>query len=358
MVKFEVVTEGKTKFYVSKGKISKKLPVFYNPAKDFDRDLSVLLVKETGKKTVLDLLAASGARGLRLAKEAKCKVHFNDINSEAVKLIKRNLKLNKLRATVTNERADRLLTCLEKKFSFIDIDPFGSPINYIYQAIPKIEKNGILAVTATDTAPLYGVYPKTCLRKYGSCPLHVNFGHEIAIRILAKAVIEIAAKQNICLIPIFSHATMHYYRIYFQASRSHVEKVIDKIGFIYYCRKCKNRFATKFEHREKCSCGNKLEFAGPLYIGNLWNTELIEKMNNNELKHKHFLETIAEESKIEVPYYFETDEFGSAEPRIEEIIKKLKSEGFNASRTHFSGKGIRTNANFEQIKKIIEKIIS
>lgn len=360
MPKFETVAEGKTKFYVSKGKISRKLPVFYNPAKEFDRDISVILVKALGKKKVLDLLAASGARGLRLAKEAGAKVLFNDINSEAVRLIKRNLKLNKIKAKVTNERADKLLTSMKEKYDFIDIDPFGSPITYVYQAIPRLEKDGILAVTATDTAPLYGVYPRTCFRKYGSYPMHVNFSHEIAIRILAKAVIEIAAKQNICLMPIFSHATQHYYRIYFQASRSNVGRVLENIGFIYFCRKCRKRFATKFLHKESCSCGNKLDWAGPLYVGNLWDTKLIEEMIKHDkdkfinfLKNKHmqFLETVLEESKIDVPCFYETDEFGKIEQRINEVIEKLKKSGFKASRTHFSGKGIRTNAGIEQIRK-------
>lgn len=362
-MKFEIVTEGKTQFYVALGKISKKLPVFYNPAKEFDRDISVIFLKATGKKFVLDLLAASGARGLRLAKEAGAKVWFNDINPEAFKLIKKNVKINKIKPIgITNKPADNLLISLERKFDFIDIDPFGSPINYVYQAIPKIGKNGILAVTATDTAPLFGVYPQTCFRKYGSFPLHVNFGHELGIRILAKAVIEIAAKQNVCLTPIFSHATQHYYRIYFKASPSYVKNVLENIGFIYFCRKCKNRFATKFEHKEICTCSNKLEFAGPLYIGNLWDIKTVEEMlkqcknkfiNILKAKHSKFLQTINSEAKVGAQCFYETDEFGKAEPKINELIEKLQKAGFKASRTHFSGKGIRTNAQYEEIKKFL-----
>lgn len=348
-IKFETVTEGKTKFYVSKGKISKKLPVFFNPAKESDRDLSVLLLRATGKKTVLDLLAASGARGLRLAKEAGAKVWFNDINSSAVKLIKKNAKLNKIKPLgISNKRADELLTGMREKFDFIDIDPFGSPITYVYQAIPRLEKDGILAVTATDTAALFGVFPWTCFRKYGSFSLKTPFSHELALRILAKAVIEIAAKQNISLKPIFAHATLHYYRIYFQASRSFVEKVLKDIGFICYCSKCKKRFVAKFGEWQKCKCGNKLSFAGPLYLGNLWDAELVNKMNLAQEKLKwgtrytRFLKLLGEESKINVPFYYESFEF-KKEKRIEEMINELKGKGFKASRTHFSGKGIRTN---------------
>jgi tRNA (guanine26-N2/guanine27-N2)-dimethyltransferase len=386
-MKYEMITEGRTKLYVSLGKISKKLPVFYNPAKEFDRDISILFLKATGKKKVLDLLAASGARGIRLAKEADAKVWFNDINNEAVKLIRRNVKLNNIKPLgISNKRADEFLATAKENFDFIDIDPFGSPITYVYQAIPRLENDGILAVTATDTAPLFGVYPWTCLRKYGSFSLKTKFSHEIGIRILAKAVIEIAAKQNISLKPIFAHATQHYYRIYFQSRRSHTKEVLQNIGFIYYCQKCKRRFATKFEMHEKCKCGNKLSFAGPLYIGNLWDSKLIEKMiapinlakavleetkgdisieevlegkkkskaaneiiknvtydNMLKLKHGGFLNRLLEESKINVPYYYEAEELGMEGKKIDEIVKELKKKGYKASRTHFSGKGIRTN---------------
>jgi tRNA (guanine26-N2/guanine27-N2)-dimethyltransferase len=230
---------------------------------------------------------------------------------------------------------------MREKFDFIDIDPFGSPITYVYQTIPRLAKDGILAVTATDTAALFGVFPMTCFRKYGSFSLKTPFSHELAIRILAKAVIEIAAKQNISLNPIFAHATLHYYRIYFQASRSYVEKVLKDIGFIYYCSKCKNRFATK-EHREKCKCKNKLSFAGPLYLGNLWDSKLVAKMLKLDKKHEKFLKTLLAESKVPVPFYYESSEF-KKEKKIAEMIAEIKKKGFKASRTHFSGKGIRTN---------------
>jgi len=355
MPKFETVTEGKVKFYVSKGKISKKLPVFYNPAKEFDRALSVIFLKATKKKTVLDLLAASGARGLRLAKEAKAKVTYNDISKEAIAVLKKNLKLNKLPVkNVFNMTANNFLGQCHDKFDFIDIDPFGSPILYVFNSIKRIDKNGILAVTATDTAPLFGVFKWTCFRKYGAFPLHSPIGHEVGIRILAKSIIEMGAKWNISLIPIFSHVTQYYYRIYFQASRAHLQKLLEKIGFIHYCSKCKKRFSSGFTFPEKCSCGNKLQSAGPLYLGNLWDTKVINEMQKqtNDEKILGFLGILEAESKIDVPYYYETEDFFKIEPKIEEVIAKI-GKHFPVSHTHFSQKGFRTTANFEEIRKIL-----
>ena len=342
----KIFEEGKTKIKAPEGKVTKKLDIFYNPDKEFDRDISVLFLKATKKKKVLDLMAASGARGIRLAKEANADVWFNDISSNAIELIEENLKINNIKPLkITNLRADELLVTTKEKFDFIDIDPFGSPITFIYQAIPRLEKNGILAVTATDTACLFGVFPWTCFRKYGSFSIKTEFSHEIALRILAKAVIEIGAKQNVSLVPIFAHSTMHYYRIYFQKIRSFVkENVLENIGFIYYCEKCKKRFSEKFKMKEKCVCGNELKFTGPIYVGNLWNTELIEKMIDvdEEKNHDKFLKTVLEESKINIPYFYKIYELNKNK-KIKNIIKDLKEKGFQASRTHFCGDCIKTN---------------
>ena len=362
-MKFSEIKEGKAKLFVSKGpKISKQLPVFYNPEKEFDRDISVLLVKASKKKKVLDLLAASGARGIRLAKEAGCKVWYNDVSKQAIKVLKKNLKLNKLekKSHVTNMTANRYFGRSIEKFDFIDIDPFGSPMNFVFNAVMRLDKQGILAVTATDTAPLYGVFKYKCMKKYGSVPYHTKTAHELGIRILAKAVIELGAKWNVSLIPVFAHATKHYYRIYFQFKRSHVDQLMKKIGFIHFCEKCKHRFATGFNFQQKCECGGRLQSAGPLWLGNLWDAKLIKDMIAVQenlkwgTKHNKFLKTLINESKINVPLYFETKEFLKIEPKMEKIIKKIKSKGFKVSKTHFSNKGIRTNATIKQLKSLFK----
>ena len=51
-------------------------------------------------------------------------------------------------------------------FDYIEIDPFGSPTDFLESSIVRLSRRGILAVTATDTAPLCGTYPNTCKRKY------------------------------------------------------------------------------------------------------------------------------------------------------------------------------------------------
>ncbi len=161
------IKEGEVSIEIPKSETIYDASVFYNPEMEFNRNISVSAVSllKDSFRNGCDLLSASGIRGLRYIKESGIDCHFNDINRDATKLIKKNLKKNKIKADVTNKDANLLLR--ESKFGFIDIDPFGSPIHFIDSAVRSLPSKGLLAFTATDTAPLAGTYPKKSLRRYG-----------------------------------------------------------------------------------------------------------------------------------------------------------------------------------------------
>ena len=72
----------------------------------------------------------------------------------------------------------------------------------------------------------------------------------------------------------------------------------------------------------------------------------------DDVKIKMFLQTIYEESKVDVPYHFLTEEFMKKEEKVDKIIEKLKKKKFQAARSHFSGKAIRTNATIKDLLRI------
>ena len=87
--------------------------VFYNPVQEFNRDLSVLVLREyvhsvlAQKKpnteiTILEPLAASGLRTIRFMKEVPEIQHAvaNDLEKEAVNMMNDNLKINDLTSKV------------------------------------------------------------------------------------------------------------------------------------------------------------------------------------------------------------------------------------------------------------------
>ena len=158
--------------------------VFYNPKMRFCRDLDMLVFRSLNSHEYLDALAASGVRGIRAALEAEYQPIFNDWDRNAVETIKRNLKLNNIDAEVHNRDATILMR--ERKFYHIDLDPFGSPSEFIDSACFSTLK--YLSITATDTAALCGSATLSGLRKYSSFAKKTEYYPEVGVRMLIGKV--------------------------------------------------------------------------------------------------------------------------------------------------------------------------
>lgn len=361
------IKEGKIEIYYYPGEISKKTKVFYNPDMRFNRDISVSALKVfqrniKRKLTVMDVLAGTGIRGLRYSKEVKGinKVILNDLNPSAIKLIKKNIKLNKIKnAELYQKDANVLLSEYKYLIDFVDIDPFGSPIQFLDSAARAVSNKGFLGITATDTGPLCGTYPRTCFRRYNSKPLRVDIKKEIGLRILISSIVKECSKYDKGFIPVLCLSKRHYFRVFgrIDKRKSGAEKALDNIGYILYCNKCGFRSFSK-EILEKCeNCNSKLDYAGPLWIGNIFEKSFCKKMyeNNKNEESRKFLEIVKEESKFNFLWYDLHDLSKKTKkeiPRTEDLIKKLRKKGFKATRTHFSGSGIRTNAKIKNIKNL------
>jgi tRNA (guanine26-N2/guanine27-N2)-dimethyltransferase len=176
----DLIKEGTTELLVFHKKTSTKGPStkddqpFYNPAMELNRDVSMLVYQWLidsfdAPVHLLDGLAASGARGIRLACELSgdFDVSINDWNDESYHLIQQNIQRNPDKKIVIYQK-DLNVLLAERRFHSIDIDPFGSPVHFIDSAARSIYNKGIIACTATDTAALCGVFPKVCYRRYGA----------------------------------------------------------------------------------------------------------------------------------------------------------------------------------------------
>ncbi|MBW3004501.1 tRNA (guanine(10)-N(2))-dimethyltransferase [Candidatus Woesearchaeota archaeon] len=356
--------EGSCSFYASVGKISKELPVFYNPEMKLNRDISILLLKSIPDKDlrILDLLAGSGIRSARFIKElpaSKIKeVTVNDNNQESFKLIKKNLKLNKVRAKVFNKDANELLINSEG-FDYIDVDPFGSPNPFLDSAVKRLSRNGILAVTATDTSALCGSYISSCKRKYWAAPLRNYMMHETGIRILIRKVQLVAAQYDKALEPIFSHSTRHYMRVYFRCvkSKTAVDKILNNHKYLLFCNKCLEIIVHP-QNKEVC-CKKAMAWAGPLWTGQLWDRKLLlsmlKKLDKENPALLNLISIINAESKINVPYFFSVPlickHLKKSCPKQESILRIGKS-----AQTHFALDGIRSKINIKKLKKFIQAL--
>ncbi len=346
------ITEGKAKISIPAAeKISKQMPVFYNPVMKHNRDISILLLNSLDKKDmqIADPLAASGIRAIRFILELDKKIveniSINDNNKNFKKIINNNLKANKIKITnkliIKNEDANLFLVN-STGFDYIDIDPFGTPNPFLDNAVKRLSREGILAITATDLSSLAGTYPDVCKRRYWAVPMRNELMHEIGLRILIRKIQLIGAQYEKSLIPIFSYFKDHYFRIFFQCSKGKkdVDKIIEEHGFF--------------------------EGAGPMWLGRLWDKNLVDKIysnflrNNNDKELDSFLKTIKEESPINNVGFYDVHKIIKRNkikkiPKKELLIEKIKGLGYMAAGTHFNVQGIRSDISLEKITNIIKK---
>ena len=127
---------------------------FLNPKAAISREISIAFVKSLAKKTtcVLDTTAATGIRGIRYCLEDGIRdLTLLEINANAYKAMRRNLKFNGVKATALNTSVQEFANTCNKQFDVIDLDPFGGVAPYIYDLM-KISRDGThLIATATDT---------------------------------------------------------------------------------------------------------------------------------------------------------------------------------------------------------------
>ncbi len=347
----------------SRGPGTYKKGVFFNPVMEFSRDVSILVMREFVKKRktkLLDGLAGTGARGVRIGNEVKGNFHMviNDHNPVALELIEKNIILNSLKnCEAKKKKMNSLLS--EEDFDYVDIDPFGSPVQFIDSSLQAIRTNGMIALTATDTAPLCGTYPKTCLRRYGSKPLKTIFSKEIAARILVGHCVRLAAKYDIALTPILSFFVDHYIRVHFKVKKGakRADKALEKIGYTIYDP---NTGEDKLTSDISEKMGNA-RVSGPMWVGNLHEKSFLKKFElDNSLgtakRLGKFLDLWLEEANMP-PFFYDINEIASITKTstlpITGMLEKLKEHGFSASRTHFSPTGVKTDADIKEIKRLV-----
>lgn len=341
-----VLSEGRAVFCAFTAEVvSKDLPVFYNPAMEMNRDITIMLLNSIPDKdlNICDLLAGTGIRTIRFLLELEkgkiSSLTSNDANPRFPALLKKNLALSKLSSAslvrskkliIKNDDANDLLLS-STGFSYIDIDPFGTPNPFLDSACKRLARDGILAVTATDTSALCGTYPRACERKYWSIPRHDYLMHEAGLRILIRKVQLIAAQYEKALIPIYCYDHEHHVRVFFRATKQ--KTAVDGILRMH----------------------GMWDGSGPLWTGPLWDAGLSQRIARAAAgPAASICSLIAAESRVPVMGYIDLHELGIGDlPRTEDLVESIKSKGFLASRTHFSGSGVRTTMPMDRVERLL-----
>jgi tRNA (guanine26-N2/guanine27-N2)-dimethyltransferase len=360
--------EGATRLLVPPASLTRDppptAPVFFNPAASLNRDVSVAITSATDGVSFCDSMCGVGARGLRIANEVERieNVTMVDFNSEALGAAKRSAAMNgvKRKCKFSDSETDSYLYSRfgsGKKFDYVDVDPFGSPVRQIQAALSSVSDGGIVSMTATDTAVLCGVYPRVSKRRYGSVSLKNHFGHETGLRILAAAVAREGAKLDVGIAPVFAHSTRHYLRVFARvvAGPTEADETIQKIGCLSWCPSCGETGTHDFEAKTCSNCGKKVRTAGPLWVRNLTDPTIVRRAARaaTELGLTSAAKLINSLVGVDEfpPWSFSIDAASSTLRVVtapETKIRQLLEEGgWRVTRTPFEKTGLKTDAPYD-----------
>lgn len=389
------VREGRTEVYVPDPQTYKKsrdeywtsLPAFYNPLAEITRDVSVLAVRAyadlTGAEVVyVEALAGTGIRGFRVLNESgirEIRVLLNDVDAVAVKVMKFNWERvfeRDPRVEIRQEEANVLLTKIRDEglgASVIEIDPFGPPTPFAFNAVRALRRGGLLLVTATDVSCLVGKYPEAAMRKYGAYVTRCPFANEVAARVLTYMLGVEASRISRVVRPLFAQVTKHYVRVVARLERGKQRANAfwrEEVGWISFCPVCGRfeltRGLTSFPPRRCDADGVDMTVIGPLYVGELFDKEFCQRMldllpemgfsRQNQRALERALRWSLEAPDI--PLYYNVVELARqlsvSPPSPDDVVRLLREQGYRACRTHFDPVGVKTDAPAYVVREVVQ----
>ncbi|HKW04608.1 MAG TPA: hypothetical protein VJN71_04850 [Nitrososphaerales archaeon] len=379
----KIIQEGETKLAVPYFSEPKMLPAFFNPKGNFVREVSIACYQAFGdsrkKLQFADALGGIGARGIRVANEIPSfsTVFLNDINSNALKFGRASAKLNGVEKKCVFSKAEACSFLVSReanggeRFDCVDIDPFGTPSDYVDCAIRAVRDGGMLSLTATDSAVLCGVYPKVALRKYLGAPLRTDYSDEVGMRLLFGLASMTAMRLETGIMPLFCHHDKHYFRVYFtvRVGNSFSRENEREIGFLRHCFACgfrdvvpREEFGRKSEGIEHLVCPlclkngkrSRLSIGGPCWSGKIESKDFVSACRESQI-------SVFLGEELDLPLYYDlaatTKKLGTRTPRINDAIEKLQSIGYHASRTRLNPGAVRTDAGIEALLSVVGELV-
>lgn len=367
------VTEGATRLVVPEGHTqhgpAARAPAtgtFYSRASAANRDISVLYMAARhggGEVLALDALAGTGARGVRWVVEAGLRgVVLNDRSPEAAETIRRNLAANGASAEVTEQDARGILAA--RGWQHIELDPYGTPAPWLDAAFQSLGRRGGVSFTATDAATLCGAQGTACHRRYAAHPTRTpDLTHEAALRILLGHAIREAAKHDQAALPVLANAREHYFRCYVETKRSarEADARLAEVQWLVECPDCLHRGFAPERLRACPACGGKVQLAGPMWSGPLWEPALLAAMaagaKDRALARPRVAErdlALWQDEAAAGGLPFDTHAIAEREgisegAPVDHVLAELRGRGFPAGRCHLQGMYLRTPAPAKEV---------
>lgn len=282
-------------------------------------------------------------------------------------------------------------TALSKRFTAIDLDPYGSPNRFLDGAIQSIADGGLLLVTATDMAVFAGNTPEACIVKYGSVPLRTKACHEMGLRILLRCIEGHANRYGRYIQPLLSLSIDFYLRVFVRvySGQFQCKMSATKQSMVYQCTGCEAitfqplsvrkinkdnpnsiKFAIPtgpFVNSNCIHCNHRHHMGGPVWSHPIHDPEFLEKLMTVVKSEKgkqlgtfnriNGMISVVQEELHDIPLYYRIDSLCctlklEAVPQMK-MRSVLLNEGYRVSLSHACKNSLKTDAPMSVIWDIL-----
>ena len=302
--------------HMPRGPAKRTGPGFLNPAMAPARTRSILLlndalehgwlVRQDQSIRVLDALCATGVRIRRWRNEIPAQVQqrlritANDLDQFALDWASLSHSTHPPKQSIEHEpeddrygnnsdqffvngldfrNIDARIAMMENGYQWIDLDPFGSPVQFLDAALQGLSRIGVLEITATDTAALTGSSPSSQARRYGAKGIVDVYAHDDAVHLLLATVATCAARLDKSVTPLMALFDGHHVRIscLVKTSREKASKIGDMIGWRVREDDVPYRFV-RHPTPEQVK-----RASGPMWIGPIWDKDIAGRMTEEKV---------------------------------------------------------------------------
>jgi tRNA (guanine26-N2/guanine27-N2)-dimethyltransferase len=174
-----------------------------------------------------------------------------------------------------------------------------------------------------------------------------------------------AARYDIAIRPVLTHASNHYVRTYLELDRGAraANAVVKGLGFIHHCRNCLHRETEAGlladPPAECANCGAEITTAGPVWLDRTCEPDFLPAVReavDDEMgaddDARDLLDRLGAE--LDEPTHFDQhrlcEEWGEPAPAMADFLDALRDADFAASRTHYGGTTFKTNASVAEMR--------
>lgn len=349
---------------------------FFNPSSRPSRDLGVLLARILARRRplrILDLMAGCGLRSLRYGLEAQARfLWVNDANPDRLPLLRTNLAelRNMCLIKETSQRAHRLLAdCLlrSERFDLVDLDAFGSPYALVPLALESIALDGVLYLASTDGRGMTGHDRRAGLRRIGASVRCHPASWEMALRLQLGLIARSAWCQGRGVDPVFSFSDGRTFRTAVRLRRNLRPDEEIQLGLVAICNVCGDQQVQSLMSLKRwmdcnCSCqgSRALAVIGPLWIGPLQDTQILDAMAVEGLQTplslckdtERLLDRLRKDRGWPARCWtlaIIAHQLRASQPPLDGLVRRLREEGYEASVSGLMPGQLRSNAPWDSI---------